>query len=364
MLAFVLLGPALARGQPAADNRPPAIQGVSSGSWFTPEGGTVRHGKEVRFRVAASDPDGDALTCTAVDLPAGAHFDAELQELSWTPTPDAIGSHRIKFRVSDGKASVVQAALIHVSDNRPPRLEGPGRTRVQSGEPVDQAFVRGVDDDGDELTYEAVRLPPGATVDARTGRLQWTPADRQTGVHHLEVRASDGRLRSELATVDIEVVDEWESKLLPGIYLGAYFPNDRATYGRYRGVVMELVLLAWIRRNENRGPSHGRVYLRGQVLDSDKAGVPVTFLYGLGLDLSIERNPHRRWLLPFFGVDVGGLVQEGLGHRYQTTPQAGVHLYASRNIYVRAAAGYLIAPGELESLRGWYATLGGNLTLW
>jgi hypothetical protein len=355
-------GAALAE-PPAPPNRPPLIHGASSGSWFAPAGTTVRHGKEIRFRVLAADPDGDALTYRAEGLPEGAHFDAERAELVWTPTPAAVGTHHIRVQVSDGKAEAVQVAVIHVVDNRPPQVTGL-RWKARSGQPGEAAPFQGLDPDGDELSYEAIELPRGATLDPRTGRFQWTPSDRQTGVHRVAVRVSDGELASEVATGTIEVVEEWESKLLPGVYLGGYFPADRETYGVYRGVVMELVMLAWIRRNENRGPSHGRVYVRGQILDSSEDEVPVTFVYGLGFDLSIERNPRRRWLLPFFGLDVGGLVQDGLGHRLQTTPHAGVHLFASRNVFVRTEVGYLIVPGELETLRGWHATLGGNVTLW
>lgn len=355
----LLVTPAMAR---ADGNHPPTPPGPMSGNWLAAEGTTVRHGKELRFRVQSHDPDGDELSFAVEDLPEGAEFDGELHELSWTPARQAIGTHRIKVRVSDGTATATSVVILHVGENRPPRIEQSARPRVRSGEAVETLF-RASDDDGDTLSFEAVRLPRGATVDPRNGRVIWTPSDTQTGAHSLQIRVSDGEL-DEIAELEVEVVEEWRSKLLPGVYLGTYFPQDDASYGYYRGVVMELVLIAWIRRNENMGPSHGRVYARAQILDSSQADAPATLIYGLGLDLSIERNPRRRWLLPFFGLDVGGIRQDSLGHRYQATPLIGVHLFASRNIQLRAATGYVIVPEELETLSGWQATLGGNFTLW
>jgi len=92
--------------------------------------------------------------------------------------------------------------------------------------------------------------------------------------------------------------------------------------------------------------------------------VPITFVYGAGLSLSIERNPKRRWLLPYYGVEVGGVMREELGHEYQITPHLGVHLVATRNIHVNLKAGYMMVPTKLEQLGGWRFGLGGNFTLW
>ncbi|MFZ5469731.1 MAG: hypothetical protein ACOZIN_09865 [Myxococcota bacterium] len=74
----------------------------------------------------------------------------------------------------------------------------------------------------------------------------------------IRLTASD----DELSTTEdwrIEVVEEWESRLLPGLGYSTMFPVDSETFGVLHGPSLELALVAWIHRNENRGPSHGRL---------------------------------------------------------------------------------------------------------
>jgi hypothetical protein len=103
--------------------------------------------------------------------------------------------------------------------------------------------------------------------------------------------------------------------------------------------------------------------LKADILDSTKAGVPALLFYSAGLDLAIERNPSRRWLIPFFGVDLGGIVQKQIGHHFQAMPHLGVYAWASRNIFVSVLGGYAITVSQLEALRGWRLSAGLNLTL-
>ena len=67
---------------------------------------SVRVGELYTFQPSASDPDGDALTFTATNLPPWASLDEATGRL--TGTPDAVdqGSHEsIRISVSDGRAS-------------------------------------------------------------------------------------------------------------------------------------------------------------------------------------------------------------------------------------------------------------------
>ncbi|MCP4371133.1 MAG: hypothetical protein GY797_23915, partial [Deltaproteobacteria bacterium] len=58
-------------------NRPPILEPIGNK--------TVDEGELLQFTVTASDPDADALTYSASNLPPGAAFDPATQVLSWTP---------------------------------------------------------------------------------------------------------------------------------------------------------------------------------------------------------------------------------------------------------------------------------------
>jgi PKD repeat protein len=55
--------------------------------------------------VAATDPDGDPITYSAGNLPAGASFDPATQTFSWTPTYRQAGTYTVTFTASDGDKS-------------------------------------------------------------------------------------------------------------------------------------------------------------------------------------------------------------------------------------------------------------------
>ncbi len=77
--------------------------------------GTVRTGETLTFTVSATDPDGDALTYSASNLPQGASFNPTTRTFSWTPTDDQAGLYSdISFQVSDGSLTDSQTISITV----------------------------------------------------------------------------------------------------------------------------------------------------------------------------------------------------------------------------------------------------------
>jgi len=73
---------------------------------------SVKTGKLVSFSVKATDPDGDALSYWAVNLPSGAGFNTSTQKFSWTPT--IAGTYNVTFTVSDTQLTDSKTATILV----------------------------------------------------------------------------------------------------------------------------------------------------------------------------------------------------------------------------------------------------------
>jgi hypothetical protein len=91
-------------------NRPPVL---------TPIGNkTVNENQLLEFIITATDPDGDALTYKAGNLPPGASFDPVTQTFSWIPSFDQSGNYTIEFSVEDnGSPMAFDAELITITVN-------------------------------------------------------------------------------------------------------------------------------------------------------------------------------------------------------------------------------------------------------
>jgi hypothetical protein len=68
------------------------------------------------FSITATDPDGDALTYSAISIPAGAGFDPATQTFTWIPASNQSGTYKVGFQVSDSHVTVSQTITITVRD--------------------------------------------------------------------------------------------------------------------------------------------------------------------------------------------------------------------------------------------------------
>jgi hypothetical protein len=274
--------------------------------------------------------------------------------------------------------------------NRPPVISGvlPGALNrdevyVPLGQPLSLTLV--VNDlDGDRIELRVVPLPSGAQFDVDSRTLRWTP--HAVGDHVLRFVATDGSLESSHTMLlhvtapaaprmkpvrppvggpqrSAETFERsWESYLLPGAGYAVYAPRG-AGIGAFGGLTLQVVIAAWIHQNDNRGPSHGRVYMSTELLQGN-ADQPLLFVYTFGTSLSFERNPRRAWLVPHYGVDFGGLISDTLGNHFQTTPYLGVHAFASPNLFASVRGGYRLLPGELERLGGLHVAGAVEFSIW
>ncbi|MBY0457043.1 MAG: putative Ig domain-containing protein, partial [Gemmataceae bacterium] len=152
----------------------------------------AREGTELQFVLQAGDIDGDTLTYSATSLPAGATFDPQTRQFRWTPGFEQAGQYTASFRVSDGALTdEIEVPILVDNVNRAPALVAFHRGAV-AGTPL--AFnLSGTDPDlNTTLTYSAIGLPLGATLDPNTGAFAWTPGPTQLGDQVIAFSVTDG----------------------------------------------------------------------------------------------------------------------------------------------------------------------------
>jgi hypothetical protein len=142
---------------------------------------------------------GDANNDQSIDISDAVHILAYLflgsVEPKCAPIADASGdgqvalsdaSRLLDFLFQSGAAlpalSPAEASACAASDpgNLPPSLLPKPVYRTFPGFPL-ALRIGAVDAEGDPLVYEALDLPPGATLGPETGLLSWTPAGDQLG---------------------------------------------------------------------------------------------------------------------------------------------------------------------------------------
>ena len=168
----------------AQSNRAPVLAPIGNKS--------MRIGTTLLLLISATDPEKDALTYSATGLPAGATFAADTHRLTWTPT--AVGTYKVTFTVSDGKANASETITITVApENRAPTLETIADKTITIGQSL-SFVIRASDANGDTLSYSATGLPAGATFAANSRTFSWTPKATQTGFFKVKFIVSDGEL--------------------------------------------------------------------------------------------------------------------------------------------------------------------------
>ncbi|MBU1240370.1 hypothetical protein KKF84_16825 [Myxococcota bacterium] len=237
------------------------------------------------------------------------------------------------------------------------------------------------------MTWTVSHMPSGATFNTTTLEFIWKPRSWHVGSSFVTFTVSDGK-QSASKTIEFKIKEEWEAFFLPGLSYTTYIPNNTKMLGTYHGVSINYILLAWVHRNEKRGPSHGRVYFKldimqgtKEILDNKNKDANDMIYWAFGVDLSFERNPKRPFAIPFFGLELGGsysarpyeddncslsagTCDNKLGGVFHITPTFGMHLWSDRNFFVTVSGGYSFAVQDSDNLRGWRVNAGVNFTFW
>ncbi|TVS15269.1 MAG: tandem-95 repeat protein, partial [Planctomycetaceae bacterium] len=152
----------------------------------------AQEGEPFHLQLSASDPDGDPLTYSAVNLPSGAALDPVTGQLSWTPNLFQAGVYEgIHLAVTDGNLTSGETIRIVVANtNQPPVLTPLPDQSGREGTLL-QFTVTATDIDGDPVLFASPDLPAGASLGPQSGLFHWTPDFEQAGEYLLTFTAED-----------------------------------------------------------------------------------------------------------------------------------------------------------------------------
>jgi hypothetical protein len=158
--------------------------------------------------------------------------------------------------------------------------------------------------------------------------------------------------------------EEWDNYFMPGLGWKVYVPKQD-TMGVYQGVITEFVFYARAKGvGSNRGgPARVRTYGNLSIMKSDKQNSGDIFFSNLGLNLSFEGNTDRKFLIPSFGVEIGGLYKRNFS-TFHFTPLIGVQLISSQKIIWSVNGGYQYTTRLFDDYSGYTGSTTLNLLLW
>jgi len=185
--------------------------------------------------LTGSDPDGDALQFTVVDVPAHGALSGTAPSLTFTPTAGFHGEDRFTFRVNDGALnSPLATVFITITrGNEAPKIVSPPVT-VATEALAYRYDVDATDPDNDTLAYSLDRSPDALAINSASGVIG--------GV-------VDASLVQPVRTFNSQcyvIPDE----LLPtdGAFIAPLYQRVRAAITKASGYVAPQTL-AWDRRN-------------------------------------------------------------------------------------------------------------------
>ena len=167
---------------------------------FTPiNNKNINENQNITFTINATDPDGDAITYSANNLPNGAILSGN--NFNWTPDYSQAGDHTITFKATNDMVTEMAVTITVTDVNTTPELLNIGNKNVNENSQL--IFpVTASDEDNDTITITASNLPANATFNGTT--FNWTPTYSDSGSYTVNFTATDGtNTDSEQITITV-----------------------------------------------------------------------------------------------------------------------------------------------------------------
>jgi len=156
--------------------------------------------------LGGSDPDRDTLVYSVVTGPAHGALSGTAPNLTYTPNRDFHGPDSFTFKVNDGAADSALATVsitITAANDPPIAANDHITTSEDTSRPIS---LRGIDPDGNRLTYSIVTEPSHGSLSGTEPNVVYEPDQDFNGPDSFTFRISDGTTDSVPATISIMVV--------------------------------------------------------------------------------------------------------------------------------------------------------------
>ena len=182
------------------------ISAVNDAPWAKPGKVVSMEDEPVVLSLQYGDPDGDDLQLEVTQKPQNGFMIKDNGKWLYFPNPHYNGGDSIKFKAYDGKLKSNEAALVlDIKPSNDAPIASDMKVTAQEGKKVAFQLIA-VDVDGDLMTYELITAPEHGKIEAGKNKSwAYTPFEKYNGSDSLTFRASDGKVRGNLAQVTFEV---------------------------------------------------------------------------------------------------------------------------------------------------------------
>ncbi|TLY41399.1 MAG: hypothetical protein E6K61_05320 [Nitrospirae bacterium] len=151
----------------------------------------VRVGDALHAKAEGLDPDGDSIRYSFKwwrnNLPLSEGEEGTLQTAAFARGDTIVALATPYDAAGPGKPKYSEEITI---SNSPPTITSVPPTAINEGR-YNYAVIA-VDQDGDPLTYLLQTAPPGMTIDAASGRIEWQITAQTTGTQRVRIGVEDG----------------------------------------------------------------------------------------------------------------------------------------------------------------------------
>lgn len=189
----------------------PTNTSVTGGVYFVTMPSTSIEARQTfRYTSIAKGIGNSAVSYDLSLAPDGMTVDPSTGLTAWRPSIDQIGEHLVILRARDASGSIAlhDFTITVTAPNTPPVISGIGSLPVSPAAYVGSNYAYDIiaqDAESTTLTYALTQSPAGATIDAITGRLDWTPAASAVGSHDFTVEVTDETGASTTASWTVDV---------------------------------------------------------------------------------------------------------------------------------------------------------------